>query len=148
MSETARRQADPSVVAVLHQAGGRWRGLIARVNGRTEADGGHSRPRILATRETEPVGDYGLEDWLAGREEVEAILPNWSVEMRLEGWPAQIRGFADHATYRDHWPLLEARKNAWDRLRAGNAALVSEQLARRLDIALGDTLRQIGRAHV
>ena len=84
MSETARRQADPSVVAVLHQAGGRWRGLIARVNGRTEADGGHSRPRILATRETEPVGDYGLEDWLAehavGR--VICVLPAASVICR------------------------------------------------------------------
>ncbi len=82
-----------------------------------------------------------IEDWLARREEVEAILPNWSVEARLEGWPMQIYGFADHATYRDHWPLLQARKNAWDRLRAGDAALISEQLARRLDIALGDALR-------
>lgn len=82
-----------------------------------------------------------LEDWLAGREEVEAILPNWSVETRLEGWPTQIYGFADHATYRDHWPLLQARTNAWDRLRAGDAALISEQLARRLDIALGDALQ-------
>lgn len=81
-----------------------------------------------------------IEDWLARREEVEAILPNWSVEARLEGWPTQIYGFADHATYRDHWPLLQARKNAWDRLRAGDAALISEQLARRLDIALGDAL--------
>lgn len=82
-----------------------------------------------------------IEGWLARREEVEAILPNWSVEARLEGWPTQIYGFADHATYRDHWPLLRARKNAWDRLRAGDAALISEQLARRLDIALGDALQ-------
>ncbi|MHA1529772.1 MAG: FtsX-like permease family protein [Alphaproteobacteria bacterium] len=81
-----------------------------------------------------------IETWLARRQEVEAILPNWSVEARLEDWPTQIYGFADHATYRDHWPLLDAGENAWDRLRAGDAALISEQLARRQDIALGDAL--------
>ena len=43
-------------------------------------------------------------------------------------------GFADHATYRDHWPLLESSGNAWDRLRAGDAGFVSEQLARRLNL--------------
>ncbi|MFQ5564826.1 MAG: ABC transporter permease, partial [Paracoccaceae bacterium] len=82
-----------------------------------------------------------IESWLAGREEVEAILPHWHAETRLEGWPAGITAYADHATYRDHWPLLRARENPWDRLRAGDAALISEQLARRLDLALGDTLR-------
>ena len=45
---------------------------------------------------------------------------------------------ADHATYRDHWPLLQSTANAWDRLRAGDAALVSEQLARRLKLEIGD----------
>ena len=84
MSETARRQADPSVVAVLHQAGGRWRGLIARVNGRTEADGRPSRPRILATRETDAVGDFPLDDWLAEHavERVICVLPAASVVCR------------------------------------------------------------------
>jgi len=81
-----------------------------------------------------------IEDWLARREEVEAILPHWHVEARLEGWPTQINAYTDHATYRDHWPLLQARENPWDRLRAGDAALISEQLARRLDVALGHAL--------
>jgi putative ABC transport system permease protein len=59
----------------------------------------------------------------------------------IGGWPVDIYGFRDHATYRDHWPLLDATQDAWDRVRAGNAALISEQLARRMDVALDDTLQ-------
>ena len=49
-------------------------------------------------------------------------------------------GLPDHATYREHWPLLESAGNAWVRLRPGDAALVSEQLARRLNLAVGDRI--------
>jgi putative ABC transport system permease protein len=82
-----------------------------------------------------------IERWLDQRPEVEAILPNWSAPTRIGGWPIDVYGFRDHATYRNHWPLLSATQDAWDRVRAGNAALISEQLARRLDVALGDTLQ-------
>jgi putative ABC transport system permease protein len=47
---------------------------------------------------------------------------------------------SDHATYRDHWPLLQSVANAWDRLRPGDAGFVSEQLARRLKVAIGDRI--------
>lgn len=75
--------------------------------------------------------------WLAQRPEVTAVLPSGRTDVQISGWPVEILGFADHATYRDQWPLLEASADAWDRLRAGDAALVSEQLARRLTLTLG-----------
>jgi putative ABC transport system permease protein len=51
-----------------------------------------------------------------------------------------VLGLPDHATYRDNWPLLESAANAWVRLRPGNAALVSEQLSRRMKLAIGDRI--------
>ena len=59
---------------------------------------------------------------------------------RSAGAPIEILGMADHATYRDHWPLLEADAHAWRRLLPGDAALVSEQLARRLKLGIGDSI--------
>jgi putative ABC transport system permease protein len=81
-----------------------------------------------------------IKTWLGHRPEVKAILPNGSADVQIGGWPVEIVGFADHATYRDHWPLLRSTADAWDRLRSGDAALVSEQLARRLKLDLGDTV--------
>ena len=60
--------------------------------------------------------------------------------MQLAGAPIEILGIADHATYRDHWPLLQSAADAWVRLRLGDAGLVSEQLARRLKLAIGDSV--------
>ena len=82
-----------------------------------------------------------IKTWLGHRPEVKAILPNGSADVQIGGWPVEIVGFADHATYRDHWPLLRSTADAWDRLRSGDAALVSEQLARRLKLDLGDTVQ-------
>jgi ABC-type antimicrobial peptide transport system, permease component len=47
---------------------------------------------------------------------------------------------ADHPTYRDNWPLLDALPGVWDRVAAGEAVLVNEQLARREGLAPGDTI--------
>lgn len=79
-----------------------------------------------------------LAAWLPAR--VDAVLPIWSTEGTIAGRNAEIYGVADHATYRDHWPLIEARDDAWDRVAAGEAALVSEQLYRRAGLRLGDTV--------
>src|SRR5205814_2577791 len=46
----------------------------------------------------------------------------------------------DHATYRDHWPLLQSTANAWGRLISGDSAFVSEQLARRMKLSIGDSV--------
>jgi len=78
--------------------------------------------------------------WLRKRPDVSAILPGGRAETQLAGAPLEIFGLPDHATYREHWPLLRATENAWVRLRPGNAAFVSEQLALRLKLAIGDHL--------
>ncbi len=82
-----------------------------------------------------------IKAWLSRRPEVEAILPGARADVQIGGWPVEILGFADHSTYRDHWPLLQSTTNAWDRVRSGEAVLVSEQLARRLKLNLGDQLQ-------
>ncbi len=81
-----------------------------------------------------------IKAWLGERPEVEAILPGGRAETQMDGAPIEILGLPDHATYRDHWPLLQATANAWTRLLPGDAGFVSEQLARRLKLAVGDTL--------
>ncbi|WP_159005777.1 ABC transporter permease [Bradyrhizobium sp. S69] len=79
-----------------------------------------------------------IKTWLRQRPEVQAILPGGRTEAQLDGAPIEIVGLPDHATYRDHWPLLQSTANAWVRLRPGDAGFVSEQLARRLNLGLGD----------
>ena len=79
-----------------------------------------------------------ITNWLRERRDVSAILPGGRAETQLAGAPLEIFGLPDHATYREHWPLLSSTENAWTRLRPGNAAFVSEQLALRLKLSIGD----------
>ena len=81
-----------------------------------------------------------IKAWLHERPEVEAILPGGRADTQIGGAPAEILGLADHATYRDHWPLLQSSANAWTRLRSGDTGFISEQLARRLKLAIGDSI--------
>ncbi len=73
-----------------------------------------------------------LRDYLIPR--VDAILPVWRTEATVVGQPALVYGTVDHASYRDHWPLLASAPDAWDRLAAGDGVLVNEQLARRSNL--------------
>ena len=70
----------------------------------------------------------------------DALLPITSVDARIGGLPAEIYGIVDHATYRENWPLLQAQPDVWDALAQSQGALVNEQLARRQDWQVGDTL--------
>ena len=81
-----------------------------------------------------------IRAWLGERPEVEAVLPGARADTQLAGAPLEVLGLPDHTTYRDNWPLLQSADNAWTKLRPGNAALVSEQLARRLHLAVGDRI--------
>jgi putative ABC transport system permease protein len=81
-----------------------------------------------------------IKAWLRERPEVEAILPGGRADTQLAGAPIEVLGLPDHATYRDNWPLLQSADNAWIKLRPGDAALVSEQLARRLHLSVGDRI--------
>lgn len=76
--------------------------------------------------------------WLRQRPEVRAILPAWRTDVTMDGLPVEVLGFADHATYRERWPLLESQPDMWNKIRQGNAALFSEQLSRRLKLRVGD----------
>jgi putative ABC transport system permease protein len=81
-----------------------------------------------------------IKAWLAHRPDVQATLQSGRADVQIAGLPVELLGFADHATYRDQWPLLESSVNAWDRVKTGNAGLISEQLSRRLKLKVGDRL--------
>jgi putative ABC transport system permease protein len=81
-----------------------------------------------------------IKAWLRQRPEVVAILPGGRADSQIDGTPIEILGLPDHATYREHWPLLQSAERAWIRLRPGDAGFVSEQLARRMKLSLGDRI--------
>jgi len=72
------------------------------------------------------------------------ILPLLSVETELAGLPAELYGARIGATYRENWGLLDAAPQVWDRVEAGEAVLVNEQLARRAGLWVGDVLSVTG----
>lgn len=78
--------------------------------------------------------------WLEQDPRVEAQLPSWQLDTRVGGWPTQVSGVIDHPLYAGTWPLLETVVDPWPQLAAGQGAMVSEQLAYRLQLAVGDTL--------
>ncbi len=83
-----------------------------------------------------------IRNWLLPR--VDAVLPIVSVEAPLGGpansQPGEIFGVADHATYRDHWPLLARTAGVWDEVARGDGVLINEQMARRQGLGLGDAV--------
>lgn len=81
-----------------------------------------------------------IKAWLRERPEVKAILPGGRADTKFGGAPIEVLGLPDQATYRDNWPLLESTANAWIRLRPGDACFVSEQLSRRMKLAIGDRI--------
>ncbi|MFP3330251.1 FtsX-like permease family protein [Pseudomonas sp. SIMBA_064] len=86
--------------------------------------------------------EQGLQiaEWLGQQSAVIAVLPGWRVETRLQGWPVQVQGIVDHPLYLKRWSLLEQQPRAWEQLSSGQAVMLSEQLARRLKLHLGDRL--------
>ena len=83
---------------------------------------------------------HQIKVWLRERPEVEAVLPGGRADTQLAGAPIEVLGLPDQATYRDNWPLLESAGDAWRKLRPGTAALISEQLSRRMHLAVGDRI--------
>lgn len=70
----------------------------------------------------------------------EAVLPVVWADTTLAGRPGAVYGQADHPTFRDHWPLIAALPDAWDRLATGDGVLINEQLARFARLSPGDSL--------
>jgi putative ABC transport system permease protein len=79
-----------------------------------------------------------LRDWLAARGV--PVLPIWEAGAVVAGEPVEIFGVVDDPTYRESWPMLAAVSDPWGRVARGEAAMVNEQLARRLRLAPGDLL--------
>lgn len=82
-----------------------------------------------------------MVEWLKQQPVASVVLPGWRADMQLQGWPVQVQGIVDHPAYRTRWPLLEQHSRAWQRLASGQAVMLSEQLARRLNLQLGDSLQ-------
>jgi putative ABC transport system permease protein len=80
-----------------------------------------------------------VEALLAPR--IRAVLPLASVEIEVEGIPAELNLARPDPTYPENWRLLRAAERPWERLAAGEGVLVSEQLARRAGLSLGDPVR-------
>ena len=83
-----------------------------------------------------------LREWLP--QHATAVLPIWSVERDVLGEQLQIFGVADNPTYCDHWPLIVADADAWDKIASGTGALINEQMWRRGDVKLGQTIAMPG----
>ena len=89
----------------------------------------------------DPAQSVELHGWLKQQPQVAAVLPSWQVSTQLRGWPTDVFGVIDHPYYRQHWPLLEARgDDPWQRLASDDTVMLSEQLARRLKLHVGDSL--------
>ncbi|ULL06273.1 ABC transporter permease [Pseudomonas putida] len=82
-----------------------------------------------------------IVEWLKQQPVASVVLPGWRADMQLQGWPVQVQGIVDHPAYRTRWPLLEQHSRAWQQLASGQGVMLSEQLARRLNLQLGDSLQ-------
>lgn len=91
-------------------------------------------------RPQNPEQAADIRAWLEGRPAVLDQLPNWQWQTRVGGWPIELSGIVDHPLYAETWPLIDAMPHAWATLASGQGAMVSEQLAYRLDLTPGDQL--------
>jgi putative ABC transport system permease protein len=77
---------------------------------------------------------------LAALPESVRVLPIASVPRPLAGQPGEVLLLRDDPTYRENWRFLNAARDPWDQLAAGQGVLVNEQLARRAGLSVGDPL--------
>ncbi|SDD99496.1 putative ABC transport system permease protein [Paracoccus isoporae] len=65
-------------------------------------------------------------------------LPITWADAEIAGQPSEIYAVVDDPTYREDWPLLTGAPDAWDRLYAGRATIINEQLHYRSGLGPGD----------
>ncbi|PTX56148.1 putative ABC transport system permease protein [Litoreibacter ponti] len=73
-------------------------------------------------------------------ERAREVMPILSVDTTAAGLPAELYGARIGDTYRENWTFLDASPAPWDRVAAGEALLINEQLARRAGLWVGDPL--------
>ena len=76
----------------------------------------------------------------ASGSEVEAILPGGRAEVQMQGAPVEVLGVADHATYRDHWPLLQSGRKRLDPASSGRCRLRQRTIGPAAETAIGDPI--------
>lgn len=108
------------------------RTFVTWLNGRLSAD-----VYISASDNAQAIA---IRNWLRQRPEVLAILAGARAETHVANQPIELLGLPDHPLYRERWPLLQSAPDAWKRLLPGEAAFISEQLSRRLNLGVGDRI--------
>ncbi|MEM1164207.1 MAG: FtsX-like permease family protein, partial [Pseudomonadota bacterium] len=91
-------------------------------------------------RGADEVQAKAIDGWAARQPEVRSVLPGRTADTVFQSQPIEVRSVVDAPTYRDDWPLLQKAPDAWDGIFGGEAAMISEQLANRLALGLGDTV--------
>ena len=81
----------------------------------------------------------GLEAFLQSN--ADEVLPLLSIQTQIVGQPVRLFGVRVGPTYRENWGFLDATLAAWDKVEAGEAVVVNEQLARRADLWIGDVVQ-------
>lgn len=81
-----------------------------------------------------------IQKWLSEQKETRAILPISNIDSEMNGLPITLYGIANHATYRDNWPIIESETGAWDLVAQGEGVLINEQMSHRLKLKVGDNL--------
>ena len=130
-------------------------GAAARARGqcRRRHHGGNLQPHLchlarwaagggrLSQRRRRRAGQPRSRHGCAGVPKSRRSCPAAGPRCRWRARRSKSSGIADHATYRDHWPLLQADRQRLEKACfAGDAGLVSEQLARRLKLGIGDSI--------
>ncbi|MEO1138930.1 MAG: ABC transporter permease [Pseudomonadota bacterium] len=67
-------------------------------------------------------------------------LPLLTTSSQIAGQSARLFGVRVGPTYRQNWVFLAATPDAWDRVEAGQAVVVNEQIARRAGLWVGDAV--------
>ncbi|MDH5821731.1 ABC transporter permease [Luteimonas sp. RD2P54] len=99
--------------------------------------------RLAAELYVRPADDAqarALQAWLARQPEVQRQVAVRGLDVEVAGHLVELTGIADDPLYRAHWPLLQSVDRPWDALFGGDALMLSEQLARRLGVGLGDAV--------
>ena len=81
-----------------------------------------------------------IQAWLRERPEVKAVLPGGRADTQLAGAPIEILACPITPPIAITGRCCESAANAWVRLRPGDAGFISEQLARRLKLGIGDRI--------
>lgn len=68
------------------------------------------------------------------------VLPLLTVEREIAGVPSDLFGVRVGPTYRENWMFLGSDGDVWTQVAGGRAVVVSEQLARRADLWIGDAV--------